>query len=211
MTTVRRFGVDEAGKGPVFGPMVVAAVSCNVATLPTGIRDSKQLSPSHRRGLATKLREHEDVNIATRQISAAEIDLREENMNELTVEAFADVIDQLATRGLAGTVDAADSNTERFKNHITEQTETSVVLTSEHGADESDPVVGAASIIAKVERDAAIEELAEKYGEIGSGYPSDPTTREYLTAYVEEHGRAPPFARHSWSTCQDALENTTIP
>lgn len=206
MTTVRRFGVDEAGKGPVFGPMVVAAVSCDVSTLPTGIQDSKQLSPSHRRGLATTLRDRDDIDIATRHISAAEIDLREKNMNALTVEAFADVIDQLATNGLAGTVDASDSNTERFKRQITDRLETDVVLTSKHGADESDPIVGAASIIAKVERDAAIKELADRYGDIGSGYPSDPTTRDYLTEYVAEHGCPPPFARHSWATCQNALE-----
>lgn len=206
MTRVRRFGVDEAGKGPVFGPMVVAAVAGDVATLPTGIRDSKRLSAAKRRGLARELRNRDAVDIATYHISPDRIDSDEQNMNELTVESFATVIDEVADTGMGGKVDASDTDADRFGCHIESQLDTTVILASEHGADDSDPLVGAASIIAKVERDARIEELAEEYGDIGSGYPSDATTREFLTEYVDTHGDVPPFARRSWSTCQDALD-----
>jgi ribonuclease HII len=65
--------------------------------------------------------------------------------------------------------------------------------------------VGAASIIAKVARDAHVAELADEYGDVGSGYPSDPTTRTFLADYVDSHGELPPCARRSWSTCDDVL------
>jgi ribonuclease HII len=80
-----------------------------------------------------------------------------------------------------------------------------VDVESRHGADESDVVVGAASIVAKVDRDAAVAALAEEYGEVGSGYPSDPTTREFLREYVAETGDLPACARRSWQTCADLL------
>lgn len=209
MTQVRRFGVDEAGRGPVFGPMVVAAVACNVATLPKGVRDSKQVSPSRRRALANTLRDQEDISIATTCVSPAEIDAEEMNMTDLTVTAFVEVIDALEPTDCGGMVDACDTDTDRFERRIDSQLETPVTLEAKHGADDSDPVVGAASIIAKVERDERIAALAEEYGDIGSGYPSDPTTREFLTDYVEQHGEVPPFARTSWSTCQDALDSVS--
>ena len=71
---------------------------------------------------------------------------------------------------------------------------------SEHHADDKFPVVSAASIIAKVTRDRAITKLAKKYGDIGSGYPSDPATVHYLTAYIDKHSCPPVIARKSWKT-----------
>jgi ribonuclease HII len=65
--------------------------------------------------------------------------------------------------------------------------------------------VGAASIIAKVERDTHVDALADEYGDVGSGYPSDPTTREFLASYVAAHDQLPACARSSWSTCEDVL------
>jgi ribonuclease HII len=79
---------------------------------------------------------------------------------------------------------------------------------AEHRADESYPLVAAASVVAKVERDARIDALADdyaEYGPIGSGYPSDPTTRDFLRTYVEETGTLPDCARASWSTSSDVL------
>jgi ribonuclease HII len=78
-------------------------------------------------------------------------------------------------------------------------------LRAEHRADETYLLVGAASIVAKVARDAHVAALAEQYGDVGSGYPSDPATRAFLADYVAEHGELPPCARKSWSTCDDVL------
>ncbi|QZY01059.1 ribonuclease HII [Halobaculum rubrum] len=86
----------------------------------------------------------------------------------------------------------------------------SVDVTAEHGADESYPVVAAASVVAKVERDRIVAELDAAYRDrgydgIGSGYPSDPNTREFLRKYVDREGDLPECARTSWSTCDDVL------
>ncbi|MFW6317330.1 MAG: ribonuclease HII, partial [Halorubrum sp.] len=83
-----------------------------------------------------------------------------------------------------------------------------VAVEAFHGADEDDPVVGAASVVAKVARDArmaAIDDRYPTYDGVGSGYPSDPTTRSFLRAYVADHGEIPDCARRSWATCEDAL------
>ena len=83
-----------------------------------------------------------------------------------------------------------------------------MTVNAEHGADESYPLVAAASIVAKVRRDARIDALDEEYvefGPVGSGYPSDPTTRDFLRRYVAATGELPDCARASWSTSTDAL------
>jgi len=80
-----------------------------------------------------------------------------------------------------------------------------VEVTADHGADERDPHVAAASVVAKEAREAHVRRLREEYGAVGSGYPSDPTTREFLAAYVADHGDLPPCARETWSTCDDVL------
>ncbi|MEM2782912.1 MAG: hypothetical protein QXQ55_03890, partial [Candidatus Hadarchaeales archaeon] len=75
-------------------------------------------------------------------------------------------------------------------------------LKVENSADRKYTVVGAASILAKVRRDARLAELKKKYGEVGSGYSHDPLTISFLRRWVEEHGELPPFARKSWETCR---------
>jgi ribonuclease HII len=69
--------------------------------------------------------------------------------------------------------------------------------------------VAAASIVAKVERDRHVDDLRAEYGEVGSGYPSDPTTRTFLRDYVRDHGELPACARTSWKTCDDVLVAAT--
>jgi ribonuclease HII len=73
-----------------------------------------------------------------------------------------------------------------------------VQIISEHKADKKYPIVSAASIIAKVERDKAIKEIEEKYGEVGCGYPTDPKTIKFLEKYLKKYGKYPEFVRKSW-------------
>lgn len=199
-----RFGVDEAGKGPVLGSMFAAAVRADPAGLPDGVGDSKDISPARRERLDRRIRESAAV-VAVTEIPVERIDDPETDMNTLTVAAHAEALAPVARDGLAGTVDAGDTDAARFGQRVADRIEPVVELTAEHGADESDPLVGAASIVAKVARDAHVETLAGQYGEVGSGYPSDPTTRTFLANYVERHGELPDCARASWSTCEDVL------
>jgi ribonuclease HII len=69
---------------------------------------------------------------------------------------------------------------------------------SEHKADRNFAVVSAASIIAKVERDREIAELAKTLGFFGSGYPSDPRTVKFLEKCCQDLEEYPEYVRKSW-------------
>lgn len=205
---VKQFGVDEAGKGPVLGPMVAACVVADPDALPEGIDDSKKLSEEHRETLAKELRADGSVRVGVARIPTDRIDDPATDMNTLTVAAHAEAISRGisgADGGLAGVADGADTNADRFARRVTESVDASIEITAEHGADEAYPLVGAASVIAKVQRDRTVAALCEEYGDVGSGYPNDPTTRAFLTDYVGEHGRLPDCARASWKTAKEAL------
>ncbi|WP_435196414.1 ribonuclease HII [Natronomonas sp. EA1] len=196
------FGVDEAGKGPVLGSMFAACVKGEEPALPEGVVDSKRLSPSRREELDSAIRDRFAVSVA--EVPVARID-GEEDMNTLTVAAQAEALAEVAREGDEGIVDAGDVDAARFGRRVADAVEVPVTITAEHGADDRYPIVAAASIVAKVARDAHVAELEATYGEVGSGYPSDPTTREFLRAYVGEHGELPACARASWATSRDVL------
>ena len=193
-------GVDEAGKGSALGPMVIAAVGITsegvLADL--GVKDSKMLSAKERERLYTIIRKK--CRVTTVKLDAHDIDLVRQDMtlNAAVARAHAQAITRLSPA--CAYVDACDVNTFRYaemvKNHLDRPCE----IVSEHHADEKFPVVSAASIIAKVTRDRAIAMLSKKYGDIGSGYPSDPVTIRFLHAYIDEHRIPPPIARKSWKT-----------
>ncbi|MDG5776123.1 ribonuclease HII [Haloarculaceae archaeon H-GB2-1] len=199
-----RFGVDEAGKGPVLGSMFAAAVVAESADLPADVGDSKDIAPARRETLDAEIRAAADAT-AVAEIPVERIDDPETDMNSLTVAAHAEALAGVADDGLSGTVDAGDTDAARFGRRVADGVAADVSVTAEHRADESDPLVGAASVLAKVARDAHVASLAETYGDVGSGYPSDPTTRAFLEDYVREHGALPDCARRSWSTCDDVL------
>mgnify|MGYP000324330468 CR=1 FL=1 len=202
-----QLGVDEAGKGPVLGSMFAAAVRADPDSLPADVGDSKDISPERREELAVAIHDAA-VGVAIAEIPVARIDADDTDMNGLTVAAHVDALRRVAEPGDAGYVDAADTNAVRFEQNVSEKLAADVDLRAEHGADASYPIVGAASIIAKVRRDAHVGTLIAEYGDVGSGYPSDPTTRDFLRRYVAEHDRLPDCARTSWQTSQDVLAAT---
>jgi len=202
---MRAFGVDEAGKGPVLGSMFATAVVGDPNALPA-VADSKQLTPEHRERLATDLRSDDAVAVGVAEVPAERIDDVETDMNALTVEAHARALAAVPVDGLAGVLDAADVDAGRFARRVADRVDADVALDAEHRADETDPLVAAASVVAKVERDAHVADLAAEYGDIGSGYPGDATTREFLREHLAEHGTLPDCARTSWQTCRDVVE-----
>lgn len=206
-------GVDEAGKGPVLGSMFAAAVRITDASLlPTDVDDSKNLAPARRQDLAATLRETDGIALATAEITPKRIDRPSTDMNTLTVDGHAEAATQLLEDGDELVLDAGDTSEARFARRVGDRLDADCSVLAEHGADEHHPIVGAASIVAKVARDAHVRSLAETHadlvdahGPLGSGYPSDPNTRAFLESHVDEHGTVPPFARGSWSTCQELL------
>jgi ribonuclease HII len=192
--------VDEAGKGSVLGPMVIAAVGVSSENVfaEVEVADSKLLSPKVRERLYITIRKR--FRVATIRIDAHEIDEIRTGMtmNACVARAHAQAIDKLSPA--IAYVDACDVNAFRYADMVKSHLETSCEVVSEHNADQTYKVVSAASIVAKVTRDRAITALSKKYGEIGSGYPSDPVTIAFLSAYIDEHKCPPPIARKSWKT-----------
>ncbi|MCU4719133.1 ribonuclease HII [Halapricum hydrolyticum] len=204
-----RFGVDEAGKGPVLGSMFAAAVLADPDALPGDVGDSKGVPRERREAMAAEIREAADC-VAVAEIIVEEIDAEETDMNTLTVEAHARALSKLlagrdGSESYSGFVDAGDTNAVRFGQRLRERLDADVELRAEHEADATYRIVGAASVIAKVARDAHVRALSAKYGDVGSGYPSDPTTRAFLQAHVETYDELPECARASWQTSKDAL------
>jgi ribonuclease HII len=193
-------GVDEAGKGSVLGPMVVAAVGCRDQSelSALGVKDSKQLSPVRREEIFGNITS--SFPYAIRIVASHEIDRfrKRMTMNELVGRLHADVIRELSPS--VAFVDACDVNAVRYAGMVQARVKRGCRIVSEHHADETYPVVSAASIVAKVTRDREVTMLAGQFGPVGTGYPSDPETVAYLADYIGANGRAPPFARHSWRT-----------
>jgi ribonuclease HII len=199
-------GVDEAGKGPVIGSMFVAGLVIDEEALfylaALGVRDSKQLHALRREQLCDKILElAKDYHIL--EVSPRMIDeLRQVmTMNEVMVRSHAHVVRCLhADRAF---LDAADVDEARFAERVRMESSTKMDLIAEHKADRKHLVVSAASILAKVKRDESIKNL-ERINNctMGSGYPNDPKTIEFLQGWLREKGNLPPFVRSTWATAQ---------
>ena len=206
-------GVDEAGRGPVLGPLVIAGVvldSKDIGTLvKNGLKDSKLLSGKKRAELYELVLEHaceHQIILLTPQ----EIDENskgEGNLNSLEIDTMINILATLKGWSKAY-VDACDVNAERCQQKLQQALQTDVC--AEHNADQKYPVVSAASILAKVVRDRAIQEEQANYqANLGSGYPSDPKTIAFLESYYKKFGKLPPIARKSWETCKKLIAACT--
>ncbi len=195
-------GVDEAGRGPVIGPMIIAGVCGDRDKLTKiGVRDSKKLTRRRREKLEKEIKKIAE-KIVIRVVEPEEIDTMRKKMslNEIEVIIFSEVIRELRCKEVY--VDAADVNEERFGREIGRRVG-DIKIISKHRGDSLFPEVSAASIIAKVERDRRIKKLQEELGYFGSGYPSDSRTVEFLEKYYREHNKLPPHIRKSWKTAKN--------
>ncbi|MDH7517731.1 MAG: ribonuclease HII [Candidatus Thermoplasmatota archaeon] len=209
-------GLDEAGRGPVIGPLVVAGVvfENDVFLKENNVCDSKKCTPKTREMLAEKIKANA-VSYEIVVVSASDIDdLRKVmTLNELEVNIFSRIIDKL--RPDFCYVDSADVDDKCFGKDILSKLSFKPEIISKHKADEIYPVVGAASILAKTVRDEHVRkiavELEPKLGiPLGSGYPADPVTMNFLRAWVDKYGDLPPHTRRSWETAQKLLKNVKI-
>ena len=206
-------GVDEAGRGPVIGPIVVAALGIPESEIneltDMGVNDSKVLSPSKRMEIRNKILqrdgwEHHIISFSAEQIDRA---MEHENLNSIEVRLFAQAIEGIGSHKVSKLVlDACDVDEARFGRNVSSKLQkfgTNSELISEHKADARHLIVGAASILAKVHRDLEVERIASECGlDIGSGYPSDPKTKASLTSLIS--GKIPHNdLRWSWATVKN--------
>lgn len=199
-------GIDEAGRGPVVGPLVIAGVGFHPNKIKLlkflGVRDSKTLTPLRRRKLY-KVLYNIASHIVVEVIDPWDIDkaVRRRSfngLNELEAYYVAKVIKGF-TNVKKVFVDSPDVKVERYREKVLRFLNREVEIVCANYADKIFPVVSAASIIAKVRRDLVIEKLSKIYGVIGSGYPTDPLTLKSLP-YLVKH--APQALRFSWKTLQ---------
>ena len=206
-------GVDDAGRGPIIGPLVIGGVLIpedqqeEFKTM--GVRDSKLLTPGVRAKLDAKIR------ATAAKVSLVEAQPREiddsvlhggplRRLNYLEARMMADVLTDLGPA--KAYVDASDVNEVRYGEDIRSflpQGLKAMNIISEHHADRTFPVVSAASIIAKVRRDSLVEELRKYYGDFGSGYITDPKTMAFLRRWRQTHSEFPPIVRMSWKTIKE--------
>lgn len=199
-------GIDESGRGPVIGPLIVAGVVIPDEKIQVlermGIKDSKRLTPTRRKVLSRKLRnmfEYETVEITAQDID--NLRAKDINLNEIEKIAMLQIIDKLDTDCII--LDSVDVKPKRLEEEIKSISGNDNVI-SEHKADDKYIQVASASIIAKYERDSIIEQLKKDYrkiGEIGSGYPSDPKTKRFLENF--SYDEMPEIVRKSWKTVEN--------
>ncbi len=207
-------GIDEAGRGPCFGPMTItlaiAEKEAEKELKKMGVKDSKELLPNKRKALIEGIK-NSILEEKTQIIAPIEINdlMTQHSLNEIEALRIAQIINEVKNTPEIIYVDSPDAVKGAFEKRIRKylsKERQKIKIIAENKADANYVIVGAASIIAKVTRDEEIEQLTKKFGDFGSGYPSDPKTQKFLADYVEKNKKLPPFARIFWKTCTDALD-----
>ena len=201
-------GIDDAGRGPMLGPLVIAGISIdkkNIKKLSKlGVKDSKKLTPKLREHLYKQIIEIVDdyyiAKISPRSIDAS---VKKHCLNGLEAKYMAKVVSKLNPD--VSYVDSCDVNPTRFGKEISKLSDNHKIK-SYHRADSRFVVVSAASILAKVSRDRAIMKLRKDHN-LGSGYPSDSITVKFVKKYYKKNHEMPKFVRKSWKPVQRIIEN----
>ena len=203
-------GVDEAGRGPLLGDLVIAAAVFDEKTIgflsELGVRDSKELTPSQRKNLVKHIID-QSIMAITQYIPPIVID--KYKLNKLVADNVVYLLNHVLSilskyyedkclikiyideiKGFREKIRAGLTRYERFK----------ILVYIEPGADKKYVAVSAASILAKFYRDENLYSSKKLYGEFGSGYPTDPRTRNWVREYYETYREPPPIVRRSWKT-----------
>ena len=196
-------GIDEAGRGSVIGPLVIAGINIKNSDIKKleeiGVRDSKALTRKKRIFLFDQILNLSEF-ICIYKIDCKTIDehVYQRQLNKLEGGIMSRIIKYLAAD--IAYVDSCDVNITKYtsylKSNLDFKKNTSIIAM--HKADRINPAVSAASIIAKVTRDREIQILEESFQNIGSGYPSDKKTMYFINNWIKEYKEFPDFVRKSW-------------
>ncbi|MFL6476750.1 MAG: ribonuclease HII [Nitrososphaera sp.] len=205
-------GVDEAGRGSIVGPLVVAGIGIRKSKIALlrkmGVKDSKALNPKARARLFDEIMKVVD-SVCIHKIDPVEVDgsVLFKGLNKLEAKTMATVINAIEVEEVY--VDCCDVNPQRYSEYMECHLTCKPRLYSLHHADIINMVVSAASIIAKVTRDQEIQNICKRYGSIGSGYPSDERTMRFIQDWVAKNGSAPEFTRKSWKPLRVMLDEAS--
>ncbi|XP_006631552.2 ribonuclease H2 subunit A [Lepisosteus oculatus] len=221
-------GIDEAGRGPVLGPMVYGICYCPISKKTDlqdlKVADSKTLSEVERENLFGQLEEANSYVgwalhiLSPNTISTGMLQRAKYNLNALSHDAAIGLVQYALDCGVqvkelfVDTVGPAEKYQEKLSQRFP-----GIVVTVRPKADSLFPIVSAASICAKVSRDRVVkswkfvEDLGEVDTDYGSGYPNDPKTKAWLAKYLDPVFGYPQFVRFSWSTAQTIMESKAVP
>lgn len=224
-------GIDEAGRGPVLGPLVYGLFYVERGDFEEGkllesfcVKDSKQLSAKRREEIEKAIKEDDKVRqnfilcVANAdEISSKMLRKRKVNLNDISKACACDLIrrcqEECVSRGgklVRVILDTIMRKCEVYQRYL-EGIFPDIIFTVEKKADDTYPIVSAASIVAKVERDRIISNIKVD-GVIGSGYPADPKTKAFLKSHVNStfgyHPVKENFVRISWATIQTILSES---
>ncbi|MFH1331768.1 MAG: ribonuclease HII [archaeon] len=200
-------GIDEAGRGPVIGPLVISGVLIEEEKQDKlkaiGVRDSKLVLPQKRSTLFKKIKliakRHKILIVGPKEIDEAVNGKDGLNLNWLEAIKSAELINDLQPERVY--IDCPSPNKSAYVSYVRRfLNNKEVEIIAEHKAESKFPVVAAASILSKVTRDEEVKKLEEKYGEIGPGYQSNPITKKFIEENWERH---PEIFRKSWMTWQN--------
>lgn len=212
-----RLGIDEAGRGCVLGPMVFGAVAVHDRDEPAlramGVRDSKMLRPARREELRGRI---ERLAVAWRVLPVGPAELDAESLGEIGKRAFVTLAAELRPDVLVLDAPVPPGQIPRFAADIAARLVAlglhGIEIVAENKADVNHPCCSAASVIAKTTRDAALADIARQAGtDIGSGYPSDRRTRDYLAAVWRKDGAWPSWVRTKWDTARRVVASSSQP
>jgi len=195
-------GVDEAGRGPVIGPLVICCASCRredeKSLKKLASKDSKQLTPAQREEAYEKLKSF--VKFRWVEVSAMDLNtlMKEMSLNDIEAKFMAELIKKLDDGDVM--IDMPDRYSWTFRKRMEKFGVKR--FEAEHKADENYPIVAAASICAKILRDRKIEEIKKATCDFGSGYPGDPKTVKALKDR-EMRKTLEPFIRQRWKTLEN--------
>ena len=207
MTTI--CGIDEAGRGPVIGPLVISGILIEEKDLPKlrniKVKDSKLLTPKQREFLFKEIKKiiikEKTIIIPPQEIDDV-LNSEELNLNKLEAIKTAIIINYLKPDKV--TIDCPSTNINAYVDYLKTFLKYEPKIKAEHKADYKYCEVSASSILAKVTRDKEIEKLKKKYNvEFGSGYPSDPLTQEFLK---KNYNKYPEIFRKTWMTYRNISE-----
>jgi len=199
---VKVLGIDEAGKGPVIGPLIIAGVMIHDGkeAMLGAVKDSKLLKHKQRiilNEIIQKNSEFKIIEVSPQEIdNAVDHENKSMNLNWLEAHKQAEIINELKPD--VAIIDCPSPNCKKYTEYLRkllDKKETKLIV--EHKADVNYPVCSAASIIAKVKREEEMDKIKKKYGDTGPGYPSNAITQKFVKENWNKH---PEIFRHSWST-----------
>jgi len=221
-------GIDEAGRGPVLGPMVYSAFFCdeNQTSIlkDLGCADSKQLTEERRSTIFTDYQKHENhlgfivKVLSPHVISTSMLKRSKYNLNDMSHDAAIELVGNVVDQGVdvtqlfVDTVGDPDKYAAKIRQRFPK-----IHVTVSKKADSLYPIVSASSICAKVIRDEIVQtwkfsefDENKNIGQYGSGYPGDPQTKRFLHESIDEIFGFPKFVRFSWSTASTMIESKCI-